>query len=336
MPWPAGYNVSMHKTSSPAISVVCATYNRTDVLRHAIASVQSSTLSDWELIVVGDACTDDTAEVVASFADARIRFFNLERNCGEQSGPNNFGCRQARGRYVAFLNNDDLYFSDHLQRALRQLESSGADLVFSSLVVAEEDAAGQLNFRLVAPWIPSRRFHPMHYVPASAWVFSRALFERVGGWRPARELDIEPSQDFLFRAWRLGCELRLLPGLTVLAVPSGGRQGCYSTRSALHDRLVAAMTDEDAFRARILEQLALAMPSPWARFKGLLRHGLGHSLGTLLYQRGIHPKACLYRLRFGERGAFLRSLRRTRGQPAESPATGQEGRVERWLRRLRQ
>ena len=67
------------------------TYNRSNVLRYAIESVLAQTVSDWEMIVIGDACTDDTAEVVESFGDGRIRFHNLDQNVGEQSGPNNVG-----------------------------------------------------------------------------------------------------------------------------------------------------------------------------------------------------------------------------------------------------
>ena len=77
----------------PKISVVIATYNRSRALGHAIESVLRQTFTDWELIVVGDACTDDTAEVVARYAgaDPRVRFVNLERHWGEQSAPNNVG-----------------------------------------------------------------------------------------------------------------------------------------------------------------------------------------------------------------------------------------------------
>src|SRR5688572_8257735 len=77
--------------TSPSISVVIATYNRSRMLAYAIESVLRQTFTDWELIVVGDACTDDTAEVVARYvaADPRVRFVNLERNWGEQSAPNN-------------------------------------------------------------------------------------------------------------------------------------------------------------------------------------------------------------------------------------------------------
>ena len=96
-----------------------------NVLRLAIESVRWQTFSDWELWVIGDACTDDTAEVVASFADPRIHFFNLPANVGEQSGPNNEGFRRTRGRCVAYLNHDDLWFPDHLAGLTRFIDETG-------------------------------------------------------------------------------------------------------------------------------------------------------------------------------------------------------------------
>ena len=96
---------------TPTVSVVVATYNRANVLRFSIEAALRSSASDWEMIVVGDACTDHTADVVASFDDPRISFVNLPVNAGEQSIPNNEGVRRARGRYVAFLNHDDLWTS---------------------------------------------------------------------------------------------------------------------------------------------------------------------------------------------------------------------------------
>jgi len=92
----------------PLVSVIIATYNRSNVLAIAIKTVLAQTYPQWELLVIGDACTDDTAAVVAGFGDVRIRFHNLAQNVGEQSGPNNEGMQQAKGKYFAFLNHDDL------------------------------------------------------------------------------------------------------------------------------------------------------------------------------------------------------------------------------------
>lgn len=138
----------------PAISVITATYNRSNVLRYSIESLLRSEFADWELLVIGDACTDDTEEVVASFSDRRIRFHGLKKNFGEQSGPNNEGFNLARGKYIAYLNHDDLYFPDHLGACLHSLETTHSDLAFAAAAAAarrtpEQLAAHDWRFRLL-------------------------------------------------------------------------------------------------------------------------------------------------------------------------------------------
>src|SRR5262245_1859945 len=126
----------------PRVSIVVATYNRSNVLALTLRTVLWQTVADWEMLVVGDACTDDTEAVVASFADPRIRFINLPENCGEQSGPNNFGAQQARGTFLVWLNHDDFWLPDHLAHALAQLDATGADLVFTLCERITAESAG--------------------------------------------------------------------------------------------------------------------------------------------------------------------------------------------------
>ncbi len=95
---------------APTVSVILSAYNRGAVMACAIESVLGQTFQDWELIVVCDACTDDSAEVAARYRDPRIRFTNLAENHGEQSGPNNAGFELSRGSIIAYLNQDDLWF----------------------------------------------------------------------------------------------------------------------------------------------------------------------------------------------------------------------------------
>ena len=103
---------------TPLVSIITATHNRSNVLAYTLESVQRSTVADWEHLVIGDACTDDTALVTAGLGDARVRFHNLAENFGEQSGPNNAGFALSRGSYIAYLNHDDLWFPDHLELQL--------------------------------------------------------------------------------------------------------------------------------------------------------------------------------------------------------------------------
>src|SRR5262249_34882661 len=148
---------------------------------------------DWELIIVGDACTDETADVVAQLSDLRIRFVNLPQNIGEQSGPNNHGCSLAQGKYIAFLNHDDFWLPDHLAGALAHLEQTNADLVFSLIDLIEPDGHSR---RLIGrAWLD--RYNPSHEALASSWLFRRNLLDRVGPWRSYRKCYAVPSQDWL-------------------------------------------------------------------------------------------------------------------------------------------
>src|SRR6476619_7155830 len=94
----------------PVVSVIIATYNWSSVLRYAIQSVLWQTFQDFELLVIGDGCTDDSAEVVASFTDPRIHWHNLPQNSGNQALPNHTGIDMARGQYIAYLGHDDLWY----------------------------------------------------------------------------------------------------------------------------------------------------------------------------------------------------------------------------------
>ena len=69
-----GVHGEINTVPAPKVSIITATYNCSHILRYAINSVLNSGFRDWELIVVGDHCTDDTQECVASFNDDRIRF----------------------------------------------------------------------------------------------------------------------------------------------------------------------------------------------------------------------------------------------------------------------
>jgi len=307
----------------PAVSVIIATYNRTHTLRHAVQSVCNSAFTDWELIVVGDACTDDTADCVASFDDPRIRFVNLPVRTGHQSGPNNHGIALSRGKYIAFLNHDDLYLPDHLGGCVTELESSGADLVWVACATAHPKAAGDggmpFSFALIGVPQSHSGFSPLATCLASCWAFRRELADRVGPWQMPDRLYVTPSVDWLFRAWRSGAVLRFLPAVTVIVVLAGPRPGSYARPiSPDHELITQRLRDDPGYRAKILEEAAIneAMerfrndryPSLW-----LLRRFLQRPLSWLMIKAGIHPLAVPNAILFGRRGGLVRQHRTITG-----------------------
>jgi glycosyltransferase involved in cell wall biosynthesis len=306
--------------STPLVSVVVATYDRSNVLRLALESLRRQTFKDWEARVIGDACSDDTAEVIAALGDPRIHFENLPENFGEQSHPNNVGCRRARGRYIAFLNHDDLWFPDHLATSVEEIEKTGADLVFSAFARCQPRTREQL---LAADWrfriegIPlGARYEPWCDVPASTWLLRRELVDELGGWRPAVEIWGAPSQDFLFRAWKARKRLLLSPHLTVLLLVSGIRRNSYAERQSFEQAFfLERMAQDPGFRERVLECAALRMAGRAGR---ALFEPKRDRLRSLLYRvalrLGWSPRAVDHWLAHGFRKRdFINARRRQRG-----------------------
>ena len=303
----------------------------------AIESARRQTVANWEMIVVGDACTDDTAAVVQRLGDRRIKFVNLSRNTGEQSGPNNVGVAEARGSLIAFLNHDDLWFEDHLLLTRERLRASGADLVFSTAACISPASARPLRCDgvhvVLVGLAATGRYCPdgrdASLALASGWLVRRDALERLRGWRPARECTVEPSQELLFRAWRAGFRLRALNLVTLVSISSGTRPGSYVGDDATEQEWVLEQLGTPGFVnelvARAPESNAAAARRMRSRSSWLRRVG-----AAALARSGINPRAVAFRIKRGfGRGEYIRHLRTLRGLPDLGPdGTGPALRAE--------
>jgi len=298
----------------PRISVITATYNRPDVLRWAIESVRAQTFEDYEHVVVGDACTDHTEAVVASFDDPRIRFVNLAVNCGEQSGPNNAGFDLARGEYIAYLNHDDLWAPDHLALLLEFITTTNADLVYAlplSIDIHGMSFCGATNAEL--------RYDPRHFVPASLWLARRTLISLLGGWRGLRATHIRnPSQDLLFRAWKQSCDLRCHPKFSVVTLSSARAPGAYLKRDDRQHREIFERLQRPGFREELATELASRLSrQPSRSITSLVwwRWILARLFDRIAVELGQHPDGLRNNLLRRPRGWWIDHLREVRGLP---------------------
>jgi glycosyltransferase involved in cell wall biosynthesis len=110
-------------TQPPLVSVVIPTHNREELVTRAIASVLEQTCRDLECIVVDDASTDGTEAAVNGNGDARLRYLKNDTNKGAPASRNR-GIREARGRYVALLDDDDEWLPEKLEKQLRLFDSA--------------------------------------------------------------------------------------------------------------------------------------------------------------------------------------------------------------------
>ena len=126
---------------APNVSVVIPAYNASRSIERAVASVQLQTERNLEIIVVDDCSSDNTAEIVLSLAsrDPRVRLARLPQN-GGPSAARNKGIDEARGRWLAILDADDVYKPERLQRLIGFAEQHGLDMVGDDIIYFDAQA----------------------------------------------------------------------------------------------------------------------------------------------------------------------------------------------------
>ena len=127
------------------ISIVTPVYNAAAFIRQTMEMVQAQTYTDWELILVDDSSKDNSCEVIEGYLkenpDERIRLIKKEKNEGAALSRNR-GIKEAKGRYIAFLDADDVWLSHKLQRQMEFMKKTDAGFVFSAYEFGDEEAVG--------------------------------------------------------------------------------------------------------------------------------------------------------------------------------------------------
>ncbi len=125
------------------VSIIMPSYNTASFISESIRSVLAQSYKDWELIIVDDCSSDDTDEVVKPFlSDERIRYLKNEKNSGAAVSRNR-ALREAKGRWIAFLDSDDLWLPEKLQKQIQFMEKNSYH--FSYTNYAEIDMDGKKN-----------------------------------------------------------------------------------------------------------------------------------------------------------------------------------------------
>lgn len=154
----------------PRVSVVMPCYNRADSVRHAIDSVLAQTCSDLELVIVDDASTDETPEIIAEVAsgEPRIRVILSERNAGPGVARNT-GIAAARGQWIAFIDSDDWYEPQRLEILLDEAERQGSALIADNQILVQEKT--DRPFYLLRPRtsVRVRRITPYDLLEGDRW-----------------------------------------------------------------------------------------------------------------------------------------------------------------------
>ena len=203
--------------------MVIPTYNWSTVLPYSIASVLAQSRPDFELLVIGDGCTDDSEQVVERLAttDSRIRWLNLRGGSGHQAGPDNEGLRRGRGELIAYLGHDDLWLPRHLERLVGVIDA-GATLAHASVLLVNPGHA---------PFVYPTTGQDQAWIPPTSMMVTAEALREVGGWRfPFETGSEDPETDLTLRiVERFGPPV-LQPIVTAIKLPASYRRNVYRTR----------------------------------------------------------------------------------------------------------
>lgn len=116
--------------SNARVSIIMPCYNAASYIEQTICSVQEQSYTDWELLIADDCSTDHSRDYIASFTnkDARIKLIKCHKNGGPAKA-RNAALKAAKGRWIAFLDSDDLWLSDKLDKSIEKARSEDAALV---------------------------------------------------------------------------------------------------------------------------------------------------------------------------------------------------------------
>ena len=184
------------------ISVITPTYNRAEYLGNSIESVLSQTYSDFELIIVDDNPNESearkkTEEVIKKYSDPRIRYIRNPMNLGGAAARNR-GIDEARGEYIAFLDDDDMYLPDRLDAQYKQMVENDWDVCVMDGATFKYETGEPVSERHQHLWDGMTneeliRSHLMYHISGTnSFMFRTDFIRKIGGF------DIVPScQEFI-------------------------------------------------------------------------------------------------------------------------------------------
>lgn len=306
-----------HLARAPAVSVIIPCRDAEAYLEETLASVYAQHFTDWELIAVDDGSNDGTGEILRRHED---RVQRIRQDSAGPGAARQRGLDTARGRFVQYLDADDLLAPDAIGTRVRALEESGADVAYGDWSPLARDEAGHW----VRGAVVTRRIDDVDgdtelacfrsfWCPPAALLYRRSLCDRIGGWH--RALPVIDDARYLVDAAAAGARFVHVPGLSAeyrehptslsRRRADAFKHNVYRNAEELLERwrrterltpdrtraLAACFgyvareafrRDPELFRRAADRAAALGEPSRWARIAAALERSLGHRAALAL------------------------------------------------------
>ena len=265
----------------PWVSVIIPTYNRRDLLREAIRSVLEQSFRDFELIVVDDGSEDGTREMIQREFPGLLTYIYQE-NQGV-SRARNRGIETSRGKYIAFLDSDDLWLKKKLERQVQFMQQNPEAMIcYTDEIWIRRGVRVNPKKKHAkhSGWIYPQCL-PLCIISPSSVLMRRELLEEVGGFDP--EFPVCEDYDLWLRV-ALRYPIHLIP--EKLIVKRGGHPDQLSHRS----------WGNDIWRVRaLLKILQKELPPSWRKLTVAELHRKCSILISGFEKRGKHEEAAQYR-----------------------------------------
>ncbi|MDQ7786444.1 MAG: glycosyltransferase family 2 protein [Thermodesulfovibrionales bacterium] len=169
---------------NPFFSVIIPTHNRANLLSQAIQSVLNQTYNNFELIIIDDHSTDNTQEIIKAFSDSRIKSIVNDHKKGA-AGARNAGIFKAMGQWVAFLDDDDIWFPQKLELQYDMIHNVGkiVGLIYTGYAVYDFDKMKEVQ--IITPekegWIQKDLLYTNCIGPPCSVIIRKSLLEQIKG-----------------------------------------------------------------------------------------------------------------------------------------------------------
>lgn len=236
-----------------------ATYDRGRHILPSVRSVLQQTFRDFELLIVGDGCADDTEEVLAPYLGPRVRWVCLPFCHGSQSGPNNEGIRASRGTNIAYIGHDDVWSPGHLEALAPLLaEGSGTDFAVSGAIFHMPPGVEAAQ---VTGLFEETGAAASNFFPPSSFAHRKEVVRAIGDWRAPQSIRPPVDCDFLLRAVEAGMVFRSTGRVTVHKFAAGHRYLSYLEQESWEQERMLAELAADGGETLVEEAVALAKRS---------------------------------------------------------------------------
>lgn len=202
--------------NNPLVTIIIPAYNAGKYIRSSLNSILQQTYTNLEIIIVNDGSTDDTAQIIKSFSDKRIRY--IEQQNGGQCKASNTGLKNAIGELIKFLDADDVLNKEHIELQVKKINNR-TDAICSSewgRFYGKDPESAEFHPETVwknmkpLDWIKNALQQKCDMMGAWLWLIPRPIIEKAGGWD--ERLSLNNDFEFSIRLLLNAQEVLFTPG----------------------------------------------------------------------------------------------------------------------------